>query len=158
MNIRYHQVSLYTPQQIAALSATELKQLQDEASDVLTKAKSAKTVLDAAIQYKYEQQLTQLRANVEKESGVVNFEDDGVPVSADRPKKVVWDQAKLADLAERIRTNGDDPTEYIEISYKVAERKYTAWPQHLKDSFEPARTLKFGKQSISFGDAKEGAA
>ncbi|MFL0805550.1 MAG: hypothetical protein K6L81_17685 [Agarilytica sp.] len=155
MNITYHKVHLYTPQQIAALDASEIQQLQDEATDVLNKAKAAKQFLDLAVQFKYEQKLTQLRANLEKETGTVRFEDEGVPVSADRSKKIVWDQKKLACLAEKIRVNGDDPSEYIEISYKVAERKYSAWPKSLQESFTPARTLKFGKQVISIGNLKE---
>ncbi len=155
MNIAYHQVHLYSSQQIAALDASDLQQLLDEATDVLNQAKMTKQFLDLAVQNKYDQKLTQLRSSLEKETGVVRFEDNGTPVSADRSKKIVWDQKKLADLAEKIRINGDDPSEYIEISYKVAERKYSAWPKSLQESFTPARTLKFGKQVISIGNLKE---
>jgi hypothetical protein len=42
------------------------------------------------------------------------------------PKKPVWDQARLAEIAQRISTSGDNPAEFLDISYKVAERKYTA--------------------------------
>ncbi len=157
MNIAYHQIHLYTAQQLSALSTLELQQLQDEAADVFEKAKAAKFFLDAAVQHKYGKKLDNLRESLDKETGVVRFDDDGIPVSADRSKKIVWDQKKLADLAEKIRVNGDDPSEYIEISYKVAERKYSAWPKSLQESFTPARTLKFGKQSISIGRVKEDA-
>ncbi len=156
MNICYHQVHLYTAQQVSTLSVQELQTLHDEAASVLEKAKLAKSCLDSAIQVKYEQKLSGLRESLEKETGVVRFEDSGIPVSSDRSKKITWDQKKLAILAEKIRSNGDDPSEYIEITYKVAERKYTAWPKTLKESFTPARTLKFGKPVIRIGDIKEG--
>ena len=73
---------------------------------------------------------------------------EGVRVTADLPKKPVWDQKKLSEIAERITANGDDPTEYLDITYKVAERKYTAWPENLREVFAPARTLKTGKPTL----------
>ena len=36
---------------------------------------------------------------------------------ADVPKRVEWDQAVLAAMAERIRASGDNPTDYLEITY-----------------------------------------
>ena len=47
--------------------------------------------------------------------------------------------------ADRIAANGDDPAEYVEISYRVSEAKFSAWPESLKSAFAPARTLKTGK-------------
>jgi len=41
--------------------------------------------------------------------------------------------------------NGDNPAEYVEISYRVSETKFNAWPETLKSAFAPARTLKTGK-------------
>ena len=64
---------------------------------------------------------------------------------ADLPKRVDWDQQKLAALIERIRAEGDDPDEYVDVAIKVPERKYTAWPGHLREAFEPARTVRTGK-------------
>lgn len=66
-------------------------------------------------------------------------------ISADLPKKVEWDQARLADITRRIAENGDDPAQYVEISYRVSESKYGAWPESLKSSFTLARTLRTGK-------------
>ena len=44
-------------------------------------------------------------------------------VVADLPKRVEWDQAQLAALVERIRGEGDDPAEYVDIAFKVPERE-----------------------------------
>ncbi len=66
-------------------------------------------------------------------------------VTADLPKKVDWDQARLAEIAHRIAAGGENPAEYVEITYRVSEAKFTAWPETLKSAFAPARTLKTGK-------------
>jgi hypothetical protein len=68
-----------------------------------------------------------------------------VRITADLPKKVEWDQAKLNDITRRIAANGEDPAEYVEISYRISETKFNAWPETLKSAFAPARTLKTGK-------------
>ena len=59
-----------------------------------------------------------------------------------------WDQARLATLVDRIRADGEDPTEYVEISFKVSERKYGAWPSHIRLAFEAARTVRIGKPTF----------
>jgi hypothetical protein len=68
-----------------------------------------------------------------------------VHITADLPKKIEWDQARLADITQRIAANGDNPAEYVEISSRVSETKFNAWPESLKSSFSAARTLKTGK-------------
>ena len=80
-----------------------------------------------------------------KDTGVVHFDDGRIRITADLPKKVEWDQAKLGDITRRIAANGEDPAEYVEISYRVSETKFNAWPETLKTAFASARTLKTGK-------------
>ena len=52
-------------------------------------------------------------------------------------------------LVERIRAAGEDPAEYVEISFKVPERAYAAWPEAIRQGFEPARTVKTGALKIA---------
>ena len=63
----------------------------------------------------------------------------------DLPKKVEWDQARLAALSEQIRAGGEDPSQYVEVSFKVSERAYTSWPERIRLAFEPARTVRTGR-------------
>lgn len=79
-----------------------------------------------------------------------------VRITCDLPKRPSWDQKKLADIAKRIAVDGDDPAEYLDITYKVAERKYTAWPETLRQAFTPARTLKMGKPTFKLAIADGG--
>jgi hypothetical protein len=100
--------------------------------------------------------VTAVRQSLAKETGIVRFDDDGIEVVADIAKKPHWDQEKLSNIAERIRVNGEDPLEFLSVTYKVPESKYNAWPEHLRQIFAPARTLNLGKQSFSLMSAKEG--
>jgi hypothetical protein len=67
---------------------------------------------------------------------------------ADLPTQVDWDQHDLADLVERIKAEGEDPRDYVEVSLKVSERKYGSWPAHLRKAFEPCRTVHPGKETF----------
>jgi hypothetical protein len=64
------------------------------------------------------------------------------------PKRVEWDQDRLAAVVDRIRAAGDDPAEYVEVTYKVPERAYTAWPEHIRTAFTAARTVRTGKPTF----------
>ena len=61
----------------------------------------------------------------------------------------------LGQLVERIKAEGEDPRDYVEVSLKVSERKYAAWPPHIRKVFEPARTVRNGKETFELisGDA-----
>jgi hypothetical protein len=75
---------------------------------------------------------------------------------ADLPKKVEWNQRDLEGLVERIKAEGEDPRDYVEISLKVAERNYTSWPKHIRLLFEPSRTVRAGKETFELIVEKEG--
>ena len=143
--------------EIAALPAEHLAILQQDASASLKSAKTMAEWLDGAIAMRFADRAQTLRLESGKDTGTVRFEDDGVSVDADLPKRVDWDQSQLAALVERIRADGDDPSQYVDIAFKVPERKYSAWPNHIRTKFEPARTVKTGKPSITLsltGDAR----
>lgn len=141
--------------ELAGVHPEDLLRLQQEADAELRKAKRLKEWVEGAIALKYDQRVQALRQQLSKETGTVHFDDDGVRVTADLPKKPVWDQRKLAEIAQRIAASGDDPVEFLEITYRVAERKYTAWPESLRKAFEPARTLKTGKPIFRLSTAEE---
>ena len=83
-----------------------------------------------------------------KTSGTVRFDDGLVTVVADLPKRVDWDQSRLAELAARIRAGGENPGDYVEVSFKVAERAHAAWPERIRTVFETARTVRTGRQTF----------
>lgn len=137
---------LTTPaDELAQQSSESLFQLKNDAVDLLAAAKAVVEHIDRALDLRYAQRAHVLRLAAGKDTGVVHFEDGHVRVTADLPKKVDWDQTRLAEITRRIAANGDDPSEYVEISYRISEAKFNAWPESLKSAFAPARTLKTGK-------------
>jgi hypothetical protein len=131
--------------ELAQQSGESLFQLKNDAADLLAAAKAIVEHVDRALDLKYAQRAHELRLEAGKDTGVVHFDDGRVRITADLPKKVDWDQAKLNDITRRIAANGEDPAEYVEISYRVSETKFNAWPETLKSAFASARTLKTGK-------------
>ena len=140
-----HQVLAMPAGDLALQTSESLFQLKNDAADLQALAKAVVDHLDRALDLKYSKQAHALRLAAGKDTGVVHFDDGHVQVTADIPKKVEWDQKKLADLVRRMTANGDNPAEYVEISYRVSETKFNAWPETLKSAFAPARTLKTGK-------------
>ena len=140
-----HQVLAMPAGDLALQTSESLFQLKNDAADLQALAKAVVDHLDRALDLKYSKQAHALRMAAGKDTGVVHFDDGHVQVTADLPKKVDWDQKKLADLVCRMTANGDNPAEYVEISYRVSETKFNAWPETLKSAFAPARTLKTGK-------------
>ena len=140
--------------EVAALPAEHLALLQEDAAAALDASKKAKDWIDGAIALRFADHVQALRREAGKDTGTVRFEQDGVTVVADLPKRVDWDQALIAGVVERIRAAGDDPTQYVDIAIKVPERKYTAWPESIRTAFAPARTVKTGKPSfrLSLGE------
>lgn len=141
------------PDQVLAIPASELAkqsseslfQIKNDAADLLAVAKAIVDHVERALDFKYANQAHQLRLAAGKDTGVVHFDDGRVRITADLPKKIDWDQSRLAEITQRIAANGDNPAEYVEISYRVSEAKFSAWPESLKSAFAPARTLKTGK-------------
>ena len=64
---------------------------------------------------------------------------------------------RLAALSEQIRAGGEDPGQYVEVSFKVSERAYTAWPERIRAAFEPARTVRTGRATYRLAILSETA-
>ena len=144
--------------EIAALPTQQLALLQEDAEAALKYAKTLKDWLDGAIGLRFAEKAQGLRRDAGKDTGTVRLVEDGVTVVADLPKRVEWDQAQLAALVERIRAEGDNPDDYVDIAFKVPERKFAAWPVYFRERFEPARTVKTGKPVFRLNlDEKEDA-
>lgn len=131
--------------EIAALPVDDLALLKQDADERLRAAKTLSDWLDGAIALKYGEEAQAARRAEGKDTGTIRLQDGPVTVVAELPKRVDWDQAMLVGLVERIRADGADPAEYVDIAFSVPERKYTAWPKDIRQEFEPARTLRTGK-------------
>lgn len=130
--------------EIAQLPVELLAALQREIDAAAKQMKAVTARFSTALETRYAARAAEARRACGKDTGTVRIVDGDFTVVADLPKRVEWDQAKLAAMVERIRAAGEDPAEYVEISFKVPERAYAAWPEAIRQGFEPARTVKTG--------------
>ncbi|MBF0453888.1 MAG: hypothetical protein HQL72_03600 [Magnetococcales bacterium] len=142
--------------QIAALNANQLARLQADAIKQIGSAKLTKDLLDGVLNHKYGEQAAGCRHIQGKDFGTVRFEDGDITVISDLPKKPVWDQKQLSSIVQKIQEAGDNPDEYVATEFKVSESKFNAWPEHIRSTFEPARTLKAGKAVFKLTPKNEG--
>lgn len=134
--------------ELAVLPAASLVSLRAEVGRIVEDAQRLDDKLDAALDYRYGPRARQLRAAQEKDTGTVRFEDNGFAVIAELPKRVKWDQQRLKELVELIRSGwGEDPADYVKVRFEVSERAYEAWPARLKELFGPARSVETGRPS-----------
>ncbi|MBF0214987.1 MAG: hypothetical protein HQM00_15730, partial [Magnetococcales bacterium] len=135
-------------EQIATLPVAQLATLLEQADAHLNRAKAIKASLDDAIAHRYNDRAALVRNQNNKPTGIVRFDDGPFIVITDLPKKPEWDQEKLAELVGKIEESGEDPTDYVEVAYRVPESRFNAWPTSIRKFFETARTLKVGKPTF----------
>ena len=143
---------------IAALPPDQLGLLADEAAEALDRARRAKDRLDGALDLRYRAHASTARAKTGKATGTVRVVDGDFVIVADIPKRIDWNQDKLAAIVARIRQAGDDPAEYVRTTYEVGERAYGAWPSAIRRLFEPALTVETGKPTYRIEPAGKEAA
>jgi hypothetical protein len=143
--------------ELLALPAEHLALLQEDARAALDAANRMRDWIEGTVALRYEQRAVSARVAAGKDTGTVRFQDGSVEVIVDLPKRVDWDQPRLAALAEQIRAGGEDPNQYVGVSFKVSERAYTAWPDRIRTAFEPARTVRTGKSTYRLSILSETA-
>lgn len=137
LNIPVTELALMPPNLLAAVQA--------EIDVAIDRMKAVTERFALALEVRYAARASECRQAEGKDTGTIRFEDDGVTVIADLPKRIDWDQAKLAQFAEYIASAGEDPAEFIDNRLSVSERKYGALPESWRKGFEPARTVRTGK-------------
>lgn len=148
MNSSIKKAQALTVTELTAMGAAQLMQVQKEVAEHYKQAKALKDWVDGAIAMKYTERAQAYRRQAGKDTGTVHFEDAGVRISANLPKRPVWDQPKLAEIADRLRDSDENPNDFMQISYKFPERRYNDWTESLRQLFEPARTIKTGKPTF----------
>ena len=134
--------------EIAQLPVELLAAMQREIDAAAKQMKAVTARFSTALEVRYATRAADERQAAGKDTGTIRFDDGDFTVVADLPKRVDWDQDRLAAMVERIRAAGDDPAQYVDIAFKVPERKYAAWPDAIRAGFEPARTVRPGTLKI----------
>ena len=138
-----------TAAQVAALPLDQLALLLDEAAELRADAKLVADLLHDALHARFGEAAAAARRADGKDTGRVRLSEPGFEVLADLPKRVEWQQPKLAEAVATIRDWGEDPADYITTEIRVPESRFTAWPPRIRAVFEPARTVATGRPSYS---------
>ena len=134
--------------EIAQLPVELLAAMQREIAEAARQMRAVTARFNAALDVRYASRAAEARRACGKDTGTVRIADGDFTVVADLPKRVEWNQEQLAAMVERIRAAGDDPAQYVDVAYKVPERKYAAWPEAIRAGFEPARTVRPGPLKV----------
>lgn len=147
-----------TAEQAARLPVDQIAMLLEDLAEAKAALKQSDDLLHAALNYRYAERAALVREAQGKNTGTVSLDDGEFTIRADLPKRVEWDQQKLAQAVETIRSWGEKPEDYVSIEVKVAESRFTAWPQSIRAIFEPARTVGAGRPTYKVERAKRRAA
>lgn len=155
-------LSLY-PAELAEMSVNQLANLTPERlqeasfnlDELIAWAKKAKVKLDTALEQRFGEQARHSLLESGRDFGTTHFDEGPLRVTFDLPKRVSWDQKKLADIAERVVAAGERVQDYMDVELSVSESAFNNWPPALKDQFAPARTVKPGKPSYRLTISKE---
>ena len=93
-------------------------------------------------------QLSEIRALQAKEFGAVNVVCDGYKVTETIPKRIKWDQGKMAEIFQTIKLHGDDPFQYMKVELGCNEKMYERFDDGIKAVFDEARIVEKGKPSL----------
>jgi hypothetical protein len=134
--------------ELAQMPVELLAALQAELDHASRQLKAATARFSTALEVRYATRASEARHACGKDTGTIRLIDGDYTVVADLPKRVDWDQKKLAQIAANIAGSGEDPAEFIDTKLSVSERKFGALPDAWRKGFEPARTVGFGKASF----------
>jgi hypothetical protein len=137
LNMPVTELALMPPNLLAAVQA--------EIDVAMDRMKAVTERFALALEVRYAARASECRGHVGKDTGTIRFEDNGVTIVADLPKRIDWDQGKLAEIAANIASAGEDPSDFIDTKLSVSERKFGALPESWRKGFEPARTVRSGK-------------
>lgn len=136
---------------VGDLAALPMQQLH-EFDLLLTAAqgliKQGRAQLDAALEQRFGEQARAALLASGRNFGVTHISDGPLRVTFELPKRVAWDQPKLAAIAARIVANGERVEDYLSVEFSVAESRWSGWPPVLKEQFADARTVKGGKPAF----------
>lgn len=134
---------------LTRLDASRLQELVLGLDYEIALLKKAKTQVDTALVKRYGEQAQAALAASGRDFGTAHITDGSVAIKAELPKKVRWDQEKLAEIARRITATGNRVEDFIDVKLSVSETRYTAWPPALREQFVPARTVESGKPTFT---------
>lgn len=137
-----------TTAQVEKLPPARLYEVHRNLSELAAWVRREQSKVQTALQRRFENNIQEAKDESGKDFGTVRFTDGDLSVGVTTPKRVIWDQRVLAELARRIANSGDRIEEYLDVEFSVPEDRFNNWPTNLRNQFEAARTVKPGKPSF----------
>lgn len=134
--------------QIAVLSQQELQEFDISLAILASWVKVSRDRMNAALEQRYGEQARAGLLESGRDFGVMHLSDGDLRVTFELPKRVSWDQKRLAEIAERIVAAGERVQDYMDADLSVSESRFNNWPPALKEQFTSARTVKPGKAAF----------
>ena len=141
--------------QIAGLPQQRLQELDISLNELMAWAKQARERINTALEQRYGEQARAALVESGRDFGVSHLSDGPLRVTYELPKRVSWDQKRLAEIAERIVASGERVQDYMDVDLSVSETRFNNWPPALKEQFAAARTVKPGKASFRLAFVQE---
>jgi hypothetical protein len=141
--------------QIAGLPQQRLQELDISLNELMAWAKQARERINTALEQRYGEQARAALVESGRDFGVSHLSDGPLRVTYELPKRVSWDQKRLAEIAERIVASGERVQDYMDVDLSVSETRFNNWPPALKEQFAAARTVKPGKASFRLAFIQE---
>ncbi|TRZ56012.1 MAG: hypothetical protein D4S02_16635 [Rhodocyclaceae bacterium] len=141
--------------QIAELPHQHLQELDITLNELATWVKQARERVNTALEQRYGAQGRTALLDSSRDFGVSHLTDGPLRITFELPKRVSWDQKRLAEIAERIVGAGERVLDYMDVDLAVSESRFNNWPPTLKEQFAPARTVKPGKASFRLALVQE---
>jgi hypothetical protein len=125
------QISRLPKDQLAHLSIS-LDQLQDWIRQMRGR-------LNRAMEIRYAEQIRHAQSLGEEEAAKLHIDDGDLQIVMVSPKEIVWDQAHLSAIADRMVAAGDRVQDFMDVHFSVSEKDYARWHPLLRAAFQPAR-------------------
>jgi hypothetical protein len=92
--------------ELALMPPNLLSAIQAEIDVAADRMKAVTERFALALEVRYASRATECRRHEGKDTGIIRFADGDVTVISDLTKRIDWDQAKLAQIAENIASSG----------------------------------------------------
>ncbi len=99
-------------------------------------------------------QLETVRKAQGKEFGSVNVVSEGYRITETIPKRVKWNQEKMAEIFQTIKQHGDNPFDYMKVELGVPEKVYYKLDAGTRGVFDEARIIEKGRPSLEIEEVE----